>query len=78
MLQLYHQDTVGQLESERVRQEVVAQQRQAELQTLKEQVAKLQEKLSNETSGSTTVVGQQSQGETHTVRSTTHQKGLTI
>lgn len=41
----------------------MAQQRQAELQALKEQVAKLQEKLSNEASACSAVVGQQSQGE---------------
>lgn len=67
---------MGQLESERVRQEVVAQQRQAELQALKEQVAKLQEKLSNESSGSTAVVGQQSLGDTQSVRSTAFQRGV--
>lgn len=66
---------VGQLETERVRQEVVAQQRQAELQALKEQVAKLQEKLSIEASSNTAVVDQQSQGDTQSIGSTTPQRG---
>lgn len=67
---------VGQLESERVRQEVVAQQRQAELQALKEQVAKLQERLSNEASGSTAAVSQHSQGDTLDGRSSAPQRGV--
>lgn len=66
---------VGQLESERVRQEVVAQQRQAELQALKEQVARLQEKLSSEASGSTSVVDQHSQGDTPNMGSVAAQRG---
>lgn len=42
-------ETVDHLESERVRQEVVAQQREVELRALKEQISRLQEKLSNTT-----------------------------
>ncbi|XP_027211360.2 protein phosphatase 1 regulatory subunit 21 [Penaeus vannamei] len=40
-------EVVDQLESERVRQEVVAQQKESELRALKEQVVVLQEKLKN-------------------------------
>ncbi|XP_045125934.1 protein phosphatase 1 regulatory subunit 21-like isoform X2 [Portunus trituberculatus] len=77
MLQLRERSTndmVDQLEGERVRQEVVAQQREAELRMLKEQVAKLQEKLSINTSSTTAVAAAAtavaastclSQGDTH-------------
>ena len=44
---------VDQLESERVRQEVVGQQREVELRALKEQVTKLQEKVNSEASSNT-------------------------
>ncbi|XP_063871996.1 protein phosphatase 1 regulatory subunit 21-like [Scylla paramamosain] len=67
MLQLRERSTndmVDQLESERVRQEVVAQQREAELRTLKEQVTKLQDKLSSGASNTAAASSHQSQGDT--------------
>lgn len=48
-------ETVDQLESERVCQEVVAQQREAELRALKEEISRLKEKLTHTTTTTSTL-----------------------
>ncbi|KAG0729651.1 Protein phosphatase 1 regulatory subunit 21 [Chionoecetes opilio] len=76
MLQLRERSTndmVDQLESERVHQEVLAQQREAELRALKEQVTKLQEKLSSDVSNAPASC-QQDQGDTQDARTNAQQK----